>query len=79
MKRLFDFYCHDCGEMFEKLVDTNQKKVECYCGAMADRQVSMPRVALDGISGDFPGAADRWANIREQRAKVLRKKSWYEG
>lgn len=78
MKRMYDFFCSDCGEMFEKLVSTNTHKIECECGAMAKRQVSMPRIKLDGTSGDFPTAYDHWANVREQNRKVKGKKSWAE-
>lgn len=78
MKRLYDFFCHDCGEMFEKLVSTNIHSVQCECGGHANRQVSMPSIKLDGTTGDFPTAYDRWANIREQNRKVKGKKSWAE-
>jgi len=38
----------------------------------------MPSIKLDGTTGDFPTAYDRWANIREQNRKVKGKKSWAE-
>ncbi len=31
--------------------------------------IGMPRVALEGITGAFPGAHDRWATIREANAR----------
>jgi len=78
MKRLFDFLCMDCEEVTEKLVDTNCREIECYCGSRAKRQVSMPTVRLDGTDPGFPGAYDRWAKIREDNAKIKKKRSWAE-
>lgn len=76
--KLFDFSCGNCGEVFEKLVSTNTHTCPCDCGSTAIRQVSMPSIKLDGTSGHFPTAYDRWANIREQNRKVKGKKSWAE-
>ncbi len=64
--------------MTEKLVDTNCREIECFCGGKAKRVMSMPRIDLDGTSGDYPTAYDRWANIREQNRKVKGRKSWAE-
>lgn len=34
MKKIYDFKCNDCGEMFEKLT-SNPENVECKkCGSM---------------------------------------------
>jgi len=77
-KRLFDFLCHDCGEVSEKLVDTNIREIKCFCGSQAKRQVSMPTVKLDGTDPGFPGEYDRWARIREDNARIKAKKSWAE-
>jgi hypothetical protein len=32
-----------------------------------DRDISTPTVSLEGITGAFPGAHDKWARIREQK------------
>lgn len=74
-KLLRDFHCHACGERFERFIDTNTMDVQCKCGAMAQKVIGMPRVSLEGISGDFPGAHARWAKIREDNAKIKAKRS----
>ena len=76
MRQLHDFECQDCGEILEKLVDANTRAAECLCGGKAIRMMSMPTVRLEGITGDFPGASDRWARIREERHRVSAKKSY---
>jgi len=77
-KRLFDFLCMDCEEVTEKLVDTNIREIECFCGGRAKRQVSMPTVKLDGTDPSFPGEYDRWARIREDNDRIKKKRSWVE-
>lgn len=79
MKRMFDFHCSSCDKTIEELTALETEFILCRCGEPAYRVISTPNIVLDGISGDFPGAADRWANIREQRAKILHKKSYFEG
>ena len=74
MPRLLrDFECPSCGKHTERFVDTDQLEVECDCGALAKRVIGMPRVSLEGITGDFPGAHDRWARIREENARIKAK------
>ena len=77
-KRMFDFLCQDCGEVTEKLVDTNLRSISCYCGGHSVRQMSMPTVKLDGTDPSFPGEYDRWARIREDNARIKKKRSWAE-
>jgi putative FmdB family regulatory protein len=78
MRQMFDFSCKDCGDVMERLVNTSVRDIECECGGKATRIMSMPTVKLDGISGDFPGAYNRWASIREERARSNSKKSYVE-
>lgn len=60
MKKLFEFQCSNCKEIFEEL--TEYKKVsQCpLCSSDADKIISTPRVSLEGISGAFPGASWAW-------------------
>lgn len=74
MKTLRDFLCERCGKTKEELVDSNVSQIECDCGQMMNRLVGMPNISLDGVSGDFPSAADRWARIREDRHKEQAKR-----
>lgn len=76
MRQLFDFECPKCSFVTEKLVDTHVRAIKCECGGNAVRVIGMPTVKLEGISGDFPGAADKWARVREERHKVSMKKSY---
>ena len=75
-RKLFDFFCQDCGEVFEKLVDANIRVIECECGSEASRMMGMPTVRLEGITGAFPGAHSKWASIREANARIKGKRSY---
>ena len=70
MRQMFDFCCGDCGKVFERLVDSEHRTVECECSGTATRLMGMPTVRLEGITGAFPGAAERWARIREDNARI---------
>ena len=71
MRTIRDFLCGTCGQVSEKLVDSDYKTIECpECHGDAIEQMSMPTVRLEGITGSFPGAADRWARIREDNARI---------
>jgi putative FmdB family regulatory protein len=64
---LFDFLCNSCANEFEELVDKDKLVCECpECGSEATRQISAPRVKLDGCSGHFPGEALKWERIRRE-------------
>lgn len=70
MRTLRDFFCDHCGVEQERYVSTDIKEVACEeCGRPAIRLIGMPRVSLEGISGSFPGAHSRWADIREANAR----------
>ena len=75
MMRLFDFKCEQCGKSSEHLVQITQLSMLCICGGEMRRLVSTPTIRLDGISGDFPSASDRWANVREQNARIKAKRA----
>lgn len=75
MRLLRDFRCESCDTVVEKYIDSEAKVVQCECGKDAHRMVSAPRSALEGISGDFPGAHMRWATIREQNARIKAKQN----
>lgn len=70
MIRVFDFLCPD-GHAQERFISVEAETVDCnVCGKTAFRQISTPRVKLEGITGDFPGAAMKWEKKhREQLAK----------
>ena len=78
MRQLFDFICPECSYITEKLVDTNIRYIKCECGGKADRMIGMPTVKLEGITGSFPGAHEKWAKIREDNARIKGKRSYAE-
>ena len=67
MRKIIDVRCRDCGEgheEFGRLDDT----FRCgSCGGEAQRIISPVRCTLEGVTGDFPGAAMKWE--RDHRAK----------
>lgn len=61
MKILFSFQCRDCKAGFEELTEY-KKETQCpECGGVADKLISAPSISLEGYSGSFPDAAERWA------------------
>ena len=74
MRTIRDFLCGTCGQLTEKLVDSDYKTIECpECHGDAIEQMSMPTVRLEGITGSFPGAHEKWARIREDNARIKAK------
>lgn len=74
MKRIFEFACSDT-HVTDRFVDESVYTVTCECGKDAKRIVSAPRINLEGITGAFPGAYDKWERVRAERLKVERKKN----
>lgn len=74
MRKLFEFSCEDF-HITERYVDDSIRTITCPCGKSADRIVSAPTVKLEGITGAFPGAYDRWERVRAEKLKQERKKN----
>ena len=67
--RVFDFQCAD-GHRNEMFVEADVISMQCVtCGKIAQRMIAAPRCQLEGITGDFPGAADKWVRLRESKMK----------
>lgn len=68
---LYDFECQQCTHTFDDLVKSDVYQAPCpQCGHNATRLISTPR--LDprlGIDPAFPTMGDRWAKVREERAR----------
>ena len=77
MRTLRDYRCGACGAVTEHLVSGNAPGTRsCVeCGATAFLQLSAPRSRLEGISGSFPTAYDRWARVHVEAAKVGAKRT----
>lgn len=72
--RTFDFECSE-GHKHEYFVHSDTREVECLiCGARAYRVVSTPNLKLDGITGSFPTASDKWARVHKQAAAAANAK-----
>ena len=73
-RRIFEFQCNNCSNVFEQYIDDSLKTTKCpICGSEATRIISKPRIDLDGCSGDFPTASDGWVSRRESHMKYERK------
>lgn len=70
--RVFDFRC-PLGHVTEHFVESHVVEVACHCECRAERQIAAPRIDLDGCSGHFPGAADKWERTRESHMRKERK------
>ena len=73
MKRMFEFLC-DNDHLTEQFIDENVRTAICReCNTSAMRQISTPRISLEGITGAFPGAADKWVQKRAEKLKQEQK------
>ena len=74
MKRMFEFRCGE-GHLTEKYIDEKVKHIDCpSCECIALRIISSPRISLEGVTGDFPTAADAWAKKHEEATRVAYKR-----
>jgi hypothetical protein len=69
---IFDFKCPS-GHIFEANTASSVRTVPCKdCASPAERQISTPLVKLP-FTGDYPGAALKWARYHEQGAQKTAK------
>ena len=74
----YEYRCSDCGEVTDDLrkVDERLDDMVCHaCSGKAKFIISTPQIRLDGCSGDFPTASDRWERIHKQKLVAERKLS----
>ena len=75
MLRVFDFLCPN-DHLSESFVNSVTREINCpVCGQTALRQLSTPRVSLEGTTGAFPGAAMQWERKHAQKLKAEQKAS----
>lgn len=75
MRRMFDFFC-DNGHVTERLVDDSVGSIICpECGKDAVKTVSAPTIKLEGFTGAFPDAYDRWARVRAEKLQQEKKQN----
>lgn len=80
---LYEYKCDKCGEVVEDLRSMADRELlapcaKDKCDGTLHFIISTPQIRLEGITGHFPGAYDKWAKVREQRIKVERKRSYNE-
>lgn len=68
----FDYKCTSCGHVHERYAKPEKTTDECpVCGAEMVRLPSIPKFPLrQGADPDMPTAADRWARVHKQGAKI---------
>jgi hypothetical protein len=75
MLRVFDFLCPN-DHLSESFVNSITREINCpVCGQTALKQISTPRVSLEGTTGAFPGAAMQWERKRAEKLKAEQKAS----
>ena len=73
-KRMFEFRCEQ-NHIAENYIDEGVTTISCpTCQCAAPRVISAPRIALEGVTGDFPTAADAWARKHEQATRIAEKR-----
>lgn len=70
---LYDFRCTSCNTVFEDMVKPSEYSAPCPdCGEAGKRLISAPRLdprmGLDPVGN--PTMGDKWAKVREQRARI---------
>ena len=72
-KRIYEIICAD-DHLTAAYIDSESRTTNCkVCGDPAIRIVSKPMVKLEGVTGDFPGAAMQWERKRNERIKAEQK------
>ena len=75
MKILNDFLC-DEGHVTEALRDDSEQSIICpVCGNTAIKALAAPQIKLEGFSGAFPDAYDRWSRVRADKLKQEQKQN----
>ena len=66
---LYDYKC-ECGNVFEAFASIHDRTHDCErCGKEALRQISTPMIKLEGWSGHFPTAKQKFIKMHEEEAK----------
>ena len=66
---LYDFQC-ECGSKFEALAKISDRTYKCErCGELASRLISTPRIKLEGWSGHFPTAKQKFIKMHEKESR----------
>lgn len=67
---LFDFRCTRCRHVHEELVESGVTDTDCpVCAGRSERLITPIRFRLEGHTGHFPTAADKWARQHEKAGR----------
>jgi len=77
---LNDYKCTNCGETTEYLLDNATYSTSCHlCGGVAKKVQSAISFKLEGVSGSFPTAADKWASRRPKQIALEQREARLNG
>jgi hypothetical protein len=75
MKIMSDFKCPD-GHVTEALREDSIQSIACaQCGKDAVKALAAPRSKLEGFSGAFPDAYDKWTRVRAEKLTIEQKQN----
>jgi hypothetical protein len=77
---LFDFECKHCGSVFEELVYSNVRKLNCECGKVAKRIISGTHLDYTGMALSGEGmetAIDKFDRGHRER-KAIEERTYAE-
>ena len=74
MLTLYDFKCTTCGNVEEEFIDSKLRHDHypcrlAICTGASVRLISPVRSVLEGHSGHFPDAAEKWAKRHEKAGR----------
>lgn len=76
--RIHDYRCDHCNERFEYVTYDDEAVLHPTCGQTARRLVSAPKLSYRqmGVNSDggLTTAADKWARMHVEQAKIERKR-----
>jgi hypothetical protein len=72
-KRFYEFLCEN-DHTIEAYVDSETRTINCkICSSKAGRIISSPAINLEGWSGNFPGAANKFDSRHREKLKAEQK------
>jgi len=67
MRKIYDVKC-PTGHVNEVWLDNDEGETLCpQCTEVATKQIGAVACSLDVVSGDFPGATDKWLKSRDKK------------
>ena len=67
MLKILDYRCDDCCTITEHFVTKDEPRECQHCGGVSRSFISGTSFRLEGVSGDFPTAYQKWDKGRAQQ------------